>query len=81
MSFSNQHKTEKKLEIPQSMGMGAFGPYSILLTVSVCLSVSLTGILHIKIMVNLPYVTYCDLQGNCTCRSKVTVPKERLYNI
>ena len=31
----------------------------------VCLSVSLSDILHVKNMLNLPDVSYCDLQGDC----------------
>ena len=43
----------------------------------VCLSVSLSETLHVKLMVDLPYVIYCDLQDDC--RSKVMEPNERIY--
>ena len=48
-----------------------------IITVSVCLSVSLSDILHVKIMVNLPYGTYCELQSDC--KLKVMVPNKMVY--
>ena len=56
------------------MGIGAFGPYTI--TVSVCLLVSLSEILHVKTMVKLPYGTYCELQGDCRSKAMVSNKKQ-----